>query len=173
MADRALHRTAPAGEPGVEVYRTRRFTRLAIFGMLTVMALLVPLFLWTAIENGSPGVRGVVGGWTLAVGALWYFTLERTATRVEIDPDGECRFRSPTSLVARCAAADVSEIRARRAGNSPYVRVRVPGRSIWVLDIERIERFAARVARANPDLRRRHLARLSTVRGRRAPDPED
>jgi hypothetical protein len=173
MADRPVPDTPAGDEAGTEVYRTRRFTRLAMFGMLTAMALLVPLFVWTAIQDDSPGVRGVVGGWALVVGALWYVALERTATQVEVDPDGECWFSSPISLVARCHAADISEIAARRAGNSPYVRVRFAGGSVRVLDIERIERFAARVARANPDVRLRHLARLSTVRGRRGPDPED
>jgi hypothetical protein len=173
MAERGRGQVGAGAPAGLEVYRTRRFSRVAIFGMLTVMALLVPLFLWTAVTNGSPGVRGVVGAWAIAVAVLWYLALERTATRVEVTADGECRFFSPIAMIARCQASDIVEINARRAGNSPYIGVRFEGGSTRVLDIERVERFAARVHRANPDVRLRHLARLSTVRGRRGPDPED
>jgi hypothetical protein len=161
-----------AGE--VTVFRTQRFTRNAVFGMLIVMAVLVPALGWAAVADGSGGAQVLVFAWAAAVAMLWYLALFRTAIRVELDPDGACRFYGPLGLLAEVNASEIAELSARRSGNSPYMRVRFTRGSVRVLDIARIERFAARVRRENPDVRVQNLARLSTARsGRRGPDPEE
>jgi hypothetical protein len=168
----AERRDLGAGE--LTVFRTQRFTRNAVFGMLIVMGVLVPLLGWAAVADGSGGAQVIVFAWAAAVAVLWYLALFRTAIRVELGPDDACRFYGPVGLLAERHASEITELSTRRSGNSPYMRVRFTRGSVRVLDIARIERFAARVRRANPDVRVRNLARLSTARsGRRGPDPED
>ena len=120
-------------------------------GILGLLTLVAPLFVWEAIRSGNSGQIGFMAIWLAVLGRGLYEVLYRVALSIEMTDDGACRFRAPLR-VASCRASEITEIKASVfRGN--YVTVRWGGGFVRILTpLNGMHDFVSRVKVASPSV---------------------